>query len=187
MDFLRKLFFNIWYYRSPPWDTGISPPELISHLESHTPGRALDLGCGTGTNVITMAKYGWQVTGVDFARRAITAARQKARHAGVDVDFRVDDVTSPTGISGTYNLILDIGCFHSLPQNSRLAYINNVKRLLADNGTYLMYGFFKNSAGSGTGLTDSDMETLLENLNLVKQEQGTERGHHPSVWLWFSP
>ena len=87
MNFLRRLFFNIWYYQSgifqtPPWDTGISPPELINYLESHTPGLALDLGCGTGTNVITMAEYGWQVTGVDFVRRAISKARDKAIHAG---------------------------------------------------------------------------------------------------------
>ncbi|MGD9094166.1 MAG: class I SAM-dependent methyltransferase [Anaerolineales bacterium] len=192
MDFLRKLFFNIWYYQSEiiqslPWDTGVSPPELISYLETHRSGRALDLGCGTGTNVITMAKYGWQVTGVDFARRAITVARKKAQQASVDVDLHVDDVTKRTRLSGTYNLILDIGCYHTLPQKSRLTYIHNLKRLLTIDGTYLMYGFLSDNAGSGTGLNDTDLELLSENLRLVKREQGTERGHRPSVWLWFHP
>ena len=190
MNFLRRLFFNIWYYQSgifqtPPWDTGISPPELINYLESHTPGLALDLGCGTGTNVITMAEYGWQVTGVDFARRAISKARDKAIHAGVDVDLRVDDVTRLNGLSGPFDLILDMGCYHSLPEKDRLAYIHNVKRLLGSNGTYVMYGFYKDKSSSGTGITNSDLETLSAHFLLKNRVEGTERGHRPSVWLWF--
>jgi cyclopropane fatty-acyl-phospholipid synthase-like methyltransferase len=186
MNFLRKLFFNFWYYRRPPWDTGVSPPELISYLETHPSGRAMDLGCGTGTNVITMAKYGWQVTGVDFARRAIDVARDKARKAGVDVDLIVDDVTHLSQFPGPYDLILDIGCFHSLPQNSKGAYIRNLKRLLSAEGTYLMYGFYQEESRSGTGLSASDLQELSQTLDLVKREEGTERGHRPSVWLWYS-
>lgn len=34
------------------------------------PGKALGFGCGTGTNAITLARHGWQVTGVDFAPKA---------------------------------------------------------------------------------------------------------------------
>jgi methylase of polypeptide subunit release factors len=67
MKIFRKLFFNLWYFRDPPWDTGISPPELIDFINSNPPGKALDIGCGTGTNAIRLAKEGWRVTGVDFA------------------------------------------------------------------------------------------------------------------------
>ncbi len=93
MNFLRRLSFSIWYYFRPPWDTGISPPELVGFLDAHPPGRALDMGCGTGTNIITMAKRGWQVTGIDFAPTAIKVARRKARGAGVKVDLNVGDVS----------------------------------------------------------------------------------------------
>ena len=49
---LQRLFFNLWYYFNPPWDTGITPPEVVEAIdgpEALRPGRALDLGCGTGT------------------------------------------------------------------------------------------------------------------------------------------
>ena len=116
----RKLFFNLQYFKQPPWDTGISPPELIQFMAGHPPGRALDLGCGTGTNAIELAKRGWQVTGIDFARRAIRIAHSKAKMAGVQIDFRVADVSKLPDIAGPFDLILDIGCFHSLPFNRKI-------------------------------------------------------------------
>ncbi len=130
MSFLRRLRFNLRYYRNPPWDTGVSPPELMDFIKGYSmgsrPGRALDLGCGTATNVITLAQHGWQVTGVDFARIAIGMARRKARRAGVKVDLRVGDVIQEGVADGAYDLVLDIGCFHSLTPEGRVAYVRNL-------------------------------------------------------------
>jgi methylase of polypeptide subunit release factors len=54
---LDRLFFSLMYRTGrPPWDTGIAPPELVEAVEGpHAlpPGRALDLGCGTGPTAST--------------------------------------------------------------------------------------------------------------------------------------
>ncbi len=42
------------------------------------PCRALDLGCGTGSNAVFLAQHEFDVTGVDYATSAIEKARQKA-------------------------------------------------------------------------------------------------------------
>jgi SAM-dependent methyltransferase len=186
MRLIRRIFFNAWYYFNPPWDTGISPPELMQFIESHAPGRALDMGCGTGTNVITLAKHGWQVTGVDFAGKAIKRARRKARQAQVDVDLRVHDVTHLQDLQGPFDLVLDIGCFHSLDDAGRRAYMDALDGLLASDGTFLLYAFFKQDAEqNGPGLENSAFELLSSRLELVARTDGSERGRQPSAWLTY--
>ena len=186
MRILRRLFFNLWYYSRPPWDTGVSPPELMEFIRSHDPGRALDLGCGTGTNVITLSQHGWQVTGVDFAGRAIRIARREAHRAGVDVEMRVEDATQTTASGGLYDLALDMGCFHSLSQDDRRAYIRNLQRLLASGGTYLLFVFVKNDLNTrGPGVVDAELAEFSPTFQLVARKDTDERGWRRSAWLTF--
>ncbi|GIV83118.1 MAG: type 11 methyltransferase [Candidatus Roseilinea sp.] len=190
MDRLKRwLEFNRWYLRRerPPWDTGVSPPELLAFIEAHPPGRALDLGCGTGTNVITLAQRGWQVTGVDFAVKAIMEAKRKAREAGVQADLRLGDVTRLSALAGPFDLILDIGCFHGLPADGRSAYARHVKRLLAPEGTFLLYVMFKADAQSPrSGILATDLAIFAPELALVARADGVDAARgRPSAWLMY--
>ena len=143
----------------------------------------MDLGGGTATNVITRAQHGWQVTGVDFARKAIGMARRKARRAGVEVDLRVGDVTRDGVAEGVYDLVLDMGCFHSLTPEGRRAYVRNLERLMASGGTFLLYVFVKaDDDVEGGGVPESELATLSEVIELVSREDGTNRGGRPSAW-----
>jgi len=187
MLFLRRLWFELAYFRRPRWDTGVSPPELLEFIQSHPSGRALDMGCGTGTNVITLARHGWQASGVDFSAKAVRAARRKAQQANIEADFWVDDVTRLRGLSGPYDLIVDIGCFHGLSQAGREAYVRNVHRLLARGGFYLLYAFLRPEEGGGeVGLGEADLEMLSARLKLVRRLDCRERGVRPAVWLTYT-
>lgn len=42
VNIFRWITFNLWYFRRPPWDTRVSPPELLEFIAAHPPGRALD-------------------------------------------------------------------------------------------------------------------------------------------------
>lgn len=185
MNIFRKLFYNFMYLTNPPWDTGITPPELVSFVESYPPGKALDLGCGTGTNAIYMAQKGWEVSGVDFVGRAIRTARRKARQAGVQVKFYLDDVTRLKGITGPFYLILDIGCFHNLQGREKITYIQNLERLLDTGGTFLIYGFIQTDLEQKDGLSKDDLEALSGFMQLEWRQDGTERGIRASAWLRY--
>ncbi len=184
MSILRWLMFNLWYFRNPPWDTGISPPELTNYIDQHPPGRALDLGCGTGINVLTLAKHGWQATGVDYAISAIRSARRRISQAGVQACLRVADVRQLHNLQGPFDLILDMGCFHSLTADGRRAYLANIQRWLTPDGTFLLYTFFKDNPNQeGAGLVEHDLDEIYHLFYLANRQNGTERGTRPSAWL----
>jgi SAM-dependent methyltransferase len=104
-----------------------------------TSGRALDLGCGTGTNCKYLLDHGWEVTGIDYVARAMRAARGKAPGA----TLVLGDVTRLTefGVTGPFDLMLDLGCFHSIPDARRDAYVTEVSRVARPQATLLMFAF----------------------------------------------
>ncbi|MGG7308934.1 class I SAM-dependent methyltransferase [Curtobacterium sp. AB451] len=57
---------------------------LADVASSLPPGRALDLGCGEGGDVLWLAGQGWDVTGVDLSVTAITRGSRAAVAAGVE-------------------------------------------------------------------------------------------------------
>ena len=106
------------------------------------PGRALDMGCGTGTNALYLARHGWEVVGVDFAELAIEAAERKAGSTDA-VTFVQGDVTrlSELGVQGPFDLVLDVGCFHSISARGRDRYASEVAWLTRPGALLLLFGF----------------------------------------------
>jgi cyclopropane fatty-acyl-phospholipid synthase-like methyltransferase len=182
----QRLLFNLWYFRKPPWDSGISPPELLEFIRTHPAGKAIDLGCGTGTNVITLAKAGWQVTGVDFALPAIRRAKAKLQRERLTADLRVGDVTRLDNITGPFDLALDIGCFHSLTSTGKQDYLTQLERILIPGGYWLLYAFFKPDAlQPGPGLVEAEIDLLSPRFTLASRQNGFDRRERPSAWFLF--
>jgi SAM-dependent methyltransferase len=128
------------------WQRPAPPPDLVALVEGPSPlppGRALDLGCGTGTDTLYLATHGWEVTAIDMVPRALATARQNATAAGVSPRFLEGDVTRlhDLGVGDGYTLVLDFGCFHTLPEDQRDRYITEVSNAAAHGATFLLYGF----------------------------------------------
>ena len=184
MNFLRLLTFNFWYFRKPPWDSGITPPELFEFIQSHPASRAIDLGCGTGTNIITLAKSGWQVTGIDYALRAIQIAKRKLKKANIKAQLFTGDVTN-FKVESQFDLALDIGCFHSL--ENKADYLTQVDKILAPNGFWLMYGFFKPTSDlPAPGLIEADLNMISARaFTLLSRRDGFDKHERPSAWFLY--
>jgi ubiquinone/menaquinone biosynthesis C-methylase UbiE len=182
----RRILFQYLYFRKPPWDTGISPPELLEFIQTHKPGRAIDIGCGTGTNVITLSRAGWDVTGVDFAPRAIKFAKRKLQQAGVQAKLLIGDATKLQGIKGPFDFALDLGCFHGIPQAGKPKYLDQLDRILAPNGFWLLYGFLKSDPHQKrSGLLDADIDLISSRLTLLSRRDGLDNGAKPSAWFLY--
>ncbi|MBT3240380.1 MAG: class I SAM-dependent methyltransferase [Chloroflexi bacterium] len=182
----RKIAFRSWYIQTPPWDTGITPPELEAFIDTHPPGRAIDLGCGTGTNVIRLAQAGWAATGVDFIPKAIRLAKLKGKDKKVSAEFVVGDVSSNIIFSGQYDLILDIGCYHALTFDQQEKYRKNIRDFLIEGGQFLLYSFLSDEQNRRAGLSLTDLSLLESEFNLTKREEGQNEDGPSSAWFWFS-
>lgn len=147
----RHLLFDALYRLGRPlWDTP-PPEELRQAIEGPSalePGRAVDIGCGTGTNVIYLAKHGWQATGVDFSAAAIRTARSRANGLP-GASFIHGDATelSHLGITGPIDLALDMGTFHSLPDRAKPVYVNQLAALLEPGTPLMMWQGIRIKAG----------------------------------------
>ncbi len=128
------------------WERDTPPPELIELVEgpsSLAPGRALDLGCGTGTDTVYLSRHGWDVTGVDMVPKALARARRRAAEAVVTARLVNGDATrlGELGVGDGFTLLLDFGCFHTLPEDRRPVYAEGMSEVAAPGATLLLYGF----------------------------------------------
>ncbi|MEP7059817.1 MAG: class I SAM-dependent methyltransferase [Actinomycetota bacterium] len=171
------------------WDTGVTPPEVLALIAGDDPlppGRALDLGCGTGTNALYLAARGWEVIGVDFSPLAISAARKKlAGRAEMRASFILADVTRLTeaGVTGSFDFVVDIGCFHGVHRSRRRSYAAEVTTLTRSGSTLLMFAFGSRLHLPGhPRAREREIRRLFTSFELVRVELGTT----PLGAAWFT-
>lgn len=97
-----------------PWDTGAVSEELLRLIAEGwvSPGKTLELGCGTGTNAIHLARQGYAVTAVDLSPLAVRKAQERAASENVAVDFKQADLLDPPDLGGPYAFLFDRGLYH---------------------------------------------------------------------------
>jgi SAM-dependent methyltransferase len=100
--------------------------------------RLLHLQCHFGLDTLSWARLGAEVTGVDFSRQAIEAARAISRETGVAGRFFECDVyDAPSVLKGRYDVVFTgIGALYWLPDLDRWAGV--VSRLLGPGGVFYM-------------------------------------------------
>jgi len=102
------------------------------------PCNVLDIGCGTGNDVIWLQQQGFRATGIDCNELAVQRARKKSRDAKADCTFYILDFFNDT-IPGTpFNFAFDRGCFHypSEPEDLK-RFAANISQHLNEDGLWL--------------------------------------------------
>jgi len=111
---------------------------LVRTLDQRTtPGNALDIGCGAGTYSLYMAGRGYAVTAIDFMPQAVEMARRHAAEAGRDIDVVEADLKTWV-TDKQFDVILDVGCLHSLAPRDRSVYREQLLRWLAPGGDFVL-------------------------------------------------
>lgn len=85
-DLMSNVPYNVW----------------VDFVKKHVPvgSNLIDLGCGTGTVAVELAKAGYQMVGVDLSSEMLTLAREKANADGVNIAFYEGDMANMELASG---------------------------------------------------------------------------------------
>jgi SAM-dependent methyltransferase len=122
------------------WDNGKPSSALINFLElnSFKPGKIAVLGCGYGHDALLLSRYGFDVTGFDFAPSAIAHAQSLAKESGLPAQFLLRNIFQLSSeFSGYFDYIWENGCFCSISPTKRSEYVKTVYSLLKPNGYFL--------------------------------------------------
>jgi len=175
-----------------PWDIGQPDGNLIQTVTTTpvAPGKAVDLGCGTGDNALWLAQHHFQVVGIDASERAIAQATAKAVHAQVRCTFLVGDILTSPVEGAPFRFAFDRGCFHSFEtaaDRTRLA--EKVQGLLGPAGLWLSLIGNADEPRQAPGPPQrtaceivTAVESSFEILSLVASHFGSNRPHPPRAW-----
>lgn len=120
------------------WDLkGFNPvfEELIKGNEFVKPGKLLISGCGKGYDAVIAAKYGYEVTAVDFASHAIEFAKKNAAKESVDIEFLTEDIFQlDEDLAEQFDYIYEYVTFCAINPERRHEYIRKLSMMLKPTG-----------------------------------------------------
>jgi SAM-dependent methyltransferase len=160
---LDRVLFGLFYRVGfTPWDGHKIPARLTDLVEGAgalPKGQALDIGCGTGDTSIYLARHGWNVTGIDFVKRALDRARAKTQVAAVTVRYLQADATRLASYGlGQFQLVADNGCLHGLSDEGRDAYVRGLTPMVPSGGRLIIAGFLEGKRRGPRGFNAPEIE-----------------------------
>ncbi|MFI1399342.1 class I SAM-dependent methyltransferase [Streptomyces sp. NPDC020681] len=120
-------------------------------LRAWTPAEAadvLDVGCGTGSLSLLLARAGHRVTGVDLSPRMVDQARTKLTTAGLAGRFLVGDASNPPTADERFDVLLSRHLVWTLP-DPEAALREWVTRVRPGGRLILVEGRWRESGQSG--------------------------------------
>lgn len=176
-DVNSPVFWEEIYQQGAPWDLGGPTPVFRRLLleDRLPPGRMIVLGAGHGHDARMFARWGFEVTAVDFAAEAVQAMRDLAEpEAPVEV-LQTDIFDLPSRFNHTFDYILEYTCFCAIDPQRRPEYADLVKRLLKPEGTYiaLLFPVTQRNGGPPYPVAPDELAELLSRrgFNLQRHEE----------------
>ena len=160
--------FSGWddYYKETkvevmPWYEKNLDHDLENEIKSKNlhAGNFLDLGTGPGTQALQLVKQNFEVTGTDISQNAIENAKKLSN----EIHFLVDDILNSKLSDKEFDFIFDRGLFHIFDISQRPQYVQQIKRILNDNGLL----FLKCMSIDEKNLSDNDMPHKLSKQEII--------------------
>ena len=148
--------------KSDGWDLG-GPTPVFKRLASSKrfkPGRLLVPGAGRGHDAREFARYGFQVTAVDFSSYVVEEMKRLADPKAPIEVIQNDIFALPTKLDNSFDYVLEYTCFCAIDPKRRPEYADLITRLLKPGGTYIDLAFPLDGRPGGPPFAVLDSELL---------------------------
>jgi ubiquinone/menaquinone biosynthesis C-methylase UbiE len=109
---------------------------VLAHAAISSGEEVLDVGCGTGTLAVAVARAapGVSVTGLDADPSILAKASRRAAAAGLEIRFDEGRSTALPYADGSFDLVLSTLFFHHLPDDAKRETADELVRVLRPAG-----------------------------------------------------
>lgn len=125
-----------------PWELGRPDNNLIHYICNWPipPGKALEIGCGTGHNSIWLAENGFNTFGIDLCEDAISKAKARPNTTPCKVRFDTLNFLEANLEDAPFSFAFDRGCFHTMNSaDDREKFASLVAHHLGAKGLWLSF------------------------------------------------
>lgn len=113
--------------------------ELVKvQANSHGSKNILDLGCGPGVYTLPLAKYGFQVTGIDFSKQSIDYATKKAVNADLNVKYLQRDFFNIDMYNEFDMALLLYEIYSTFNRDERKKLLKSIWKVLSNSGIFIL-------------------------------------------------
>ena len=163
------------WHELPLYAERVAVAEAFLARNRAMPGdKVLFLGCGSGHTLLTIARNGFIVSGIDISPVAIAWAQENAAEAGVRADLRVGDVVTLASYpQATFKFVLDDYCLQCVIGADRATAFSNIFRVLEPGGLFL----------AGTDCTDETIRGSDDDISFNRQSRCLTRDGIPYSYL----
>lgn len=112
----------------------------LPFLKSASVKTLLDLGCGTGNDVLRLVQQGFTVIGVDFSDEAVQQGRSKAEKLGLSAQFVVADMAKRLPFdSATFDAVMSNVAIHMFSDRITRKLFKEIRRIVRPNGLFVFH------------------------------------------------
>jgi len=149
--------------------------ELLKTYIPNINATVLDIGCGTGSLSVILARLGHTVTGIDLSPSMISLARTKAAVYGLEIEFHIMDASHPQLAERQFDVIICRHLLWTLPEPEQVLQ-KWVKFLKPMGRLILIEGYW----GTGAGLHAIEITEMLPSsfINISVQNLS----NNPNFW-----